>query len=300
MKEAVHTDNCSTDAHAVLAIYVVLHSRREVFVADQYGGPPQKKIVNDCDVYHFFGNTISKGKKNDHVFHNACLEAIVKRYQRKLRGGLKTVKIWTDNCGGHYKNRFNFWKIATAARVLGVLVSHGFAQKYGFKGIWDAAGKVVKDYIRKLEVTQKWRFPNALECFIALRHGMGPSVKKPTPYNEYEKNGDPRILDKGHFVTTRRFFGFVTDDKEEFKRLGDQYRFVLFADRENIPWMETIKGTHALHSVVGASSGPRRYDEVFDIDAWRFERVCHALGRAEQGRRQAGRAFLSIGASVEK
>jgi hypothetical protein len=36
--------------------------------------------LNECDVWHFFGDTISKGKKNDHVFHNACLEDIVKHY----------------------------------------------------------------------------------------------------------------------------------------------------------------------------------------------------------------------------
>ena len=29
---------------------------------------------------YFFGDTYSKGKKNDHVFHNACVTYIIKHY----------------------------------------------------------------------------------------------------------------------------------------------------------------------------------------------------------------------------
>jgi hypothetical protein len=62
---------------------------------------PQDKIVemtpHDYDVWHFFGGLLSKGKKNDHVFHNACLEEIVRYYQdgrkRANTAALTKVKV---------------------------------------------------------------------------------------------------------------------------------------------------------------------------------------------------------------
>jgi hypothetical protein len=58
-------------------------------------------------------------------------------------------------------------------RVTGVAVTHRFAQKYHFKGVWDAAGKVVKAYMRKVELSSRQgkgtRFPNAWACFEKLR-----------------------------------------------------------------------------------------------------------------------------------
>jgi hypothetical protein len=94
-------DNSSVDGHAVLAIYVVCSNSRIVET------PKGKKTINDCDVWYFFGDTISKGKKNDHVFHNACLNYIVAHYQRKCeqegKDHINTVKVWTDNCAGQVR-----------------------------------------------------------------------------------------------------------------------------------------------------------------------------------------------------
>ena len=44
-----------------------------------------ERIVNDCDRWVFFGDTMSKGKKNDHIFHNACTTHIINYYDRKSR-----------------------------------------------------------------------------------------------------------------------------------------------------------------------------------------------------------------------
>jgi hypothetical protein len=52
--------NSSVDGHAVLAIFVVCYGSRKVTT------PAGEKTVNDCDVWYFFGDTKSKGKKNDH------------------------------------------------------------------------------------------------------------------------------------------------------------------------------------------------------------------------------------------
>ncbi len=77
---AAKLDNCSQDAHAVLAIFVVCHSPR--FVTVKQEEEDVRHRLNNCDVWYFFGNTISKGKKNDHIFHDAsCLKEIIENIQ---------------------------------------------------------------------------------------------------------------------------------------------------------------------------------------------------------------------------
>jgi hypothetical protein len=89
------------------------------------------------------------------VFHNVCLEDIVRYYQNQRKRDdkepIKHIRIWTDNCAGQYKRRYNFLKVATfPERIEGVIVSHRFAQKHDFKGAWDAAGKIFKQLMRQL------------------------------------------------------------------------------------------------------------------------------------------------------
>ena len=71
-------------------------------------------MVNECDKWIFFGDTLSKGKKNDHVFHNACLTYIIKHYDGiRIVAGKQEVPsniVWTDNCPTQYKCRQN-WKL---------------------------------------------------------------------------------------------------------------------------------------------------------------------------------------------
>jgi hypothetical protein len=75
---AYMTDNSSQDEHAVLCIMVVLHSPRTITV--NVNGVDCRVKLNECDEFHYFGDTISKGKKNDHIFHNACLLDVIKHY----------------------------------------------------------------------------------------------------------------------------------------------------------------------------------------------------------------------------
>ena len=42
-------------------------------------------MISDCDRWIFFGDTISKGKKNDHVFHNACQTYIINHYDEETK-----------------------------------------------------------------------------------------------------------------------------------------------------------------------------------------------------------------------
>jgi hypothetical protein len=55
--KATETVNCSVDAHAFLDNFVVISNRRDVRVQDRM------LSMNDCDVFQYFGSTMSKGKK---------------------------------------------------------------------------------------------------------------------------------------------------------------------------------------------------------------------------------------------
>jgi hypothetical protein len=83
-KHAKETDNCSQDAHAVLDIFVVYHFQQSMSVKCEERMMKTKK-VNDCDIWHFFGDSRSKGKKNNHVFHNGCLDYILNHYILTLK-----------------------------------------------------------------------------------------------------------------------------------------------------------------------------------------------------------------------
>jgi hypothetical protein len=50
-----------------------------------------------------------------------------------------------------YKSNQIFFKVATSSERTGVELDHRFTQKYDFKGVWDAAGKVIKQMMRDEE-----------------------------------------------------------------------------------------------------------------------------------------------------
>ena len=172
------------------------------------------------DVHHwyFLGESFSKGKLNDHVFHNAALEEIVSYYKKKLP--LKEVVLWTDNCCNQYKCRFNFWKLATFYERMGVRIRHRFAQKYGFKGTWDAAGRTLKAFLLKVEMRMPGSGKNKIRrCPDAIRVYTVASAEFLEPdmanfYKEWEATGDHRIESKGRFGVDERFFGFAFESEE--------------------------------------------------------------------------------------
>ena len=77
------------------------------------------------------------------------------------------MKIHTDCCGPQYRCRENFLKITTSKERLAVIVVHKFAQKYCFKGSWDATGKLITDSINKHECRGE-RCANAENCSTNL------------------------------------------------------------------------------------------------------------------------------------
>jgi hypothetical protein len=133
-------------------------------------------------------------------------------------------------------------------------IDHRFAQRYHFKGVWDAAGKVVKEFIRNNELNRQQgregRFATALDCYLKLRNELA-MIKSLKPWEKWEAAADPRILDKTPFKVSKRIFGFVTEIKKEFEELRNKYKHILFSDRLNVPTMERLHGTLKIHSAKG-------------------------------------------------
>jgi hypothetical protein len=110
--------NSSVDAHAIIANFVILWNKRDVKAKGKKKGKngeemefEEKVTISNVDVVHFFAETFEKGKKNDHVMHNACLDEIIRKYRAKLRergDELKHVIIWTDNAPHQYRCRQTF------------------------------------------------------------------------------------------------------------------------------------------------------------------------------------------------
>lgn len=80
-------DNSPVDNHAVVAIFFVISGWRrtkyKVTNIETNVEEDDETIICDCDKWAFFGDTLSKGKKNDHVFHEACITYINNFYDRK-------------------------------------------------------------------------------------------------------------------------------------------------------------------------------------------------------------------------
>jgi hypothetical protein len=106
----------------------------------------------------------------------------------------------------------------------------------------------VKAYIRDQERSLQQRFPDALACFQKCRESLEiPKDRK--PWEKWEEEKDPRILGKTNFVTSRRYFGFASDDKAQFDELREQYEHIVFTDRENKPpAIPRVKDTLKVHS----------------------------------------------------
>ena len=146
----------------------------------------------------FFGDTMSRGKKNDHIFHSSCLTYLVKFYDNeRVNAGKNKIPInivHTDNCAPQYKCRQNFLQVAMTCETKDGVVVHKFAQKYRFKGSWDATRKLVKQAINQLEMSNI-RVPNANACYFKLREELtkDSTEAKTMKLLENERTHDKRV-----------------------------------------------------------------------------------------------------------
>lgn len=167
------------------------------------------------------------------MFHNACLDHIIDVYKKRFEEKsltLKEVIIWTDNCAGQYKCKYNFWKLATFHERHGVNIRHRFAQKYGCKGPWDAAGKALKGKLYVMEVAaatgggttkkKNKRRNKHLRCPSgwALCNNMPEQMKLKTDWKRFEEEGNEHLSKKGKFGVDNRFYGFVCENPADLEK----------------------------------------------------------------------------------
>lgn len=218
--EAPETDTCSEAQHCVLPVFIVQHNPREVDIMTDEGTIVKRRI-NDCTYWTFLGPTDGPGKKNDHRFHQACLDHIVQFHAKeelKLRNVvIDLVTLTTDNCSGQYKSQFNMYQTAAfPAKHPGISLQHGYAPVYTFKGVHDGWGKIVKRAIAQAELRGD-RIPTARAAFEYLsQHPMTGMVKK-EKWEELETNKSSNLLKRGPSTMTACIFGYVADNKVDFE-----------------------------------------------------------------------------------
>lgn len=222
----------------------------------------QVVTVNECDKWFFFASTMSKGKKNDHITHHACLKYIIKYYDKKrVDEGLQPILnniVHTDNCPTQYKCRQNFYKVATFRSAYNHMcrLIHKFAQKYRFKGSWDAIGKIVKERILNHEL-KNWRCATAWDCYILLKNDLFDKERRDKLFeklDKYERERDEKILQNTTFTSRNTYVGYVTEDSREFDALQGlpEHEHTVFTERENIePDMKPLKHTLQVSQVQG-------------------------------------------------
>jgi hypothetical protein len=140
-------------------------------------------------------------------------------------------------------------------------VEHRFAQKYQFKGVWDAAGKVLKHWmvnfeLRSVRNREKKRLATAWDCYKEFATHLRKLQSK-NPWDAWEKEGDKHILNKTTFKVTLRKVGYVTEKKQEYERLANEYRNIVYSDRTYVPKMKVVKDTQKLHLVASGGVGEK-------------------------------------------
>ena len=170
-----------------------------------------------------------------------------------LKPKIETNVVHTDNCPTQYKCRQNFYHVATFAETHHSRVIQKFAEKFCFKGSWDATGKLIKHAILKNE--KKFdRCANALDCYYKLKRDLNKDGQRESDkmWLEWERNGDERIINNTPLRTNRTFVGLGTEYKDEYDKLigaGEQH--IVFTDRETIPEISTVEGTQKMFQVHG-------------------------------------------------
>jgi len=191
------------------------------------------------------------------VFHNACLTHLINFYddERKmnLKPKIETNVVHTDNCPTQYKCRQNFYHVATSGKTHQSRIVQKFAEKFCFKGSWDATGKLIKYAILKNEMKFD-RCANALDCYYKLKRDLNKDGQRKSDkmWLEWEKNGDERIINNTPLRTTRTFIGLGTEYKAEYDKLiGAGEKHVVFTDRETVPEISTVEGTQKMFQLHG-------------------------------------------------
>ena len=213
------------------------------------------------------------------IFHNACLEHVINFYDKERSDeNLPAIKIniiHTDNCPTQYKCRQNFFKVATHCNHHGgAVMIHKFAQKYRFKGSWDATGKHVKEAILKNE--RKFdRCHNAEACYYKLKRDMSRdgNEEEKKKWRKWEETKDKRVLEKTTLKTNRTFIGLAVETMAALTHLkssGEEH--IVFTDRVNVPDTKVVPGTQRIYQVMGEKNV--RDDGGFNLHTAQLQCSC--------------------------
>lgn len=222
---------CGQDKHGNLAIYVVARGHEKI------------KMVNDeeidfaaCDYWFGFGGTEKPGKKNDWVFHRAMLDHIIAHYTQQNNGNLlSSVQVWTDNCPTQYKCRQSLFQIALLMEKYGVKVGeHMFASIYGFKGIWDGQGKVIKNILERWCRAKDYHVYSGYLAHVVVRNYFAENLPNGIDWQKEANERSTKLKEKTPWQCVNRFSVYVTDDIEDFNIKKDNPIYILDPESEEI------------------------------------------------------------------
>lgn len=128
---------------------------------------------------------------------------------------------------------------------------------YGFKGPWDAAGKIIKYIIRKFEMDNQTHAETAYACYIITRDYFKTRLSNGMEWGLAVKEGNPALKAKSVWKAFKRFACYVSDDESELKCLAElstsenpEDGFIIFSNWEdmlNDEDSDMIPGTTSCH-----------------------------------------------------
>ena len=166
-------------------------------------------------------------------------------------------------------------QVATACNERDGTVVHKFAQKYRFKGSWDATGKLVKQAINHLEMKNE-RLPDAKTCYFKLREELGKDGTKLKMRRllEYERLNDKKMLKNTTLTSRRTFIGLGVENKDEYNKLKEDEKnlHIVFTNRTSVPDMKRVPGTQHFFQVQGQKE---QLDNVnYNLDTFHLQCSC--------------------------
>jgi len=161
------------------------HSNCEVYITNLR---PRDELVNgvwvrrlDTECWFFIGPTTSKFKEADSFFHNVATEELVQHYKAQfdeLGDALDLLLLFTDGCGGQYKGRKNFKRIAEFKQKWGIDLMHCFSVTAHGKGFHDALGKLISRILAKAETFKEGRYETSYQLYLLVKEKIAGAVAK--------------------------------------------------------------------------------------------------------------------------
>jgi len=269
---AACVDNQHIPQRMIRAIYFIYRAHTRLEYIDYDDEEKVKDFISvRCDEIHYLGKPVKSestgkkpggdssedktgGKAQDTCFHVACLHDIITSNEktRELKkdedGKVLTFlyNIWTDGCGGQYKNRKCFYFTAAINDIFPgryLRIAHYLAVKFRFKGPWDADGRVDKAFAKK-RALEKDHCQEALDFLRKIRDSKYQFIK-PRLWFDVEGGGDDEFCkwidaqdsritkNKRHVVNTRKYT-FGCDQVGLYEKLEKEFRDDMIRVRERV------------------------------------------------------------------